>query len=98
MGAAVGVGQGMSQFASQAMGGAAVPPPLPQETQFFVFVNNQQLGGQTRNDIAAMLMKGVANGETLAWKPGMAQWDKISNIPELSDLLGTIPPPLPPMA
>ena len=73
-----------------------MPPPIPQETQFFVFVNNRQLGGQTRNDIAAMLMQGVANGETLAWKPGIAKWDRIANIPELAALLGTVPPPLPP--
>lgn len=97
MGAGIGVAQNMSQLASNTMGNiSATPPPLPQETQFFVYVNGQQLGGQTTRDIAAMLMKGIANGDTLAWKPGMAKWDKISAIPELANLLGMVPPPIPP--
>lgn len=97
IGAGVGVGQNFGQMASNTMGGIQnCPPPLPQEVTYFVYVKGQQLGGQTVQDITSMLIQGSINGDTLAWHAGMAKWDKISNIPELASILGTIPPPIPP--
>lgn len=96
IGAGVGVGQNMGQMASNTIGGIQnFPPPLPLGTTYFVYVNGQQLGGQTIQSITSMIMQGTINGDTLAWRTGMQKWDKISNIPELASLLGTIPPPIP---
>jgi hypothetical protein len=47
----------------------------------------------------AMLQKQAATGElsraTLVWKPGMAQWVKAGELPELGALFANTPPPVP---
>ncbi len=96
IGAGIGLGKTMGQIASNTMRGVQSRPPLPQEATFFLFVNGQQVGGQTIQTIKSMLIEGSINGETLAWRAGMSNWDKLSNIPELSSLLETVPPPISP--
>lgn len=97
LGAGVGVGQGIVDVHASAMKGMSeCPPPIPQETTYHLYVNGKQIGGQTIQSILSMITQGNVNGETLVWKAGMPQWDKLSNIPELSSLLGTVPPPIPP--
>ena len=73
----------------------APPPPMPnQELQFFVFLNGQQVGGQTIQRIKELINNGEINGETMVWRTGMAQWTKVSEVNELANLL---PPQVPPM-
>ena len=45
--------------------------------------------------LAAMMAQGTVDGNTLVWKPGMANWQPISAVPELAGLM-TTPPPVPP--
>ena len=41
-------------------------------------------------------VQGDVNGDTLVWTAGMAQWAKLSQVPELAKLLATqVPPPIP---
>ena len=98
IGAGVGVGQNFGQIAANTMGNVAqCPPPLPQETTYFVYVNGQRIGGQTIQDIANLILSGTATSDTLVWTQGLSAWIKISQIPELASLLGNCPPPLPNM-
>jgi hypothetical protein len=47
----------------------------------------------------ATLAKQASTGEltrmTLVWKPGMPQWVKAGELPELASLFANTPPPLP---
>lgn len=70
------------------------PPPIPQETTYYVYVNGQQIGGQTATQIASMRSQGIINDETLIWTVGMANWTPIKSVPSLS---ATCPPPMPPL-
>ena len=100
MGLGVGLGIG------KVMGGVAqdnlntnpnpqvVPPPLPQETTYFIYVNGQQMGGQTVSQIAAMKAQGLVNDDTLVWTAGMANWAPIKTVPALA---AACPPPAPPV-
>ena len=73
----------------------APPPPMPnQELQYFVFLNGQQVGGQTIQRIRELINNGDINGDTMVWRTGMAQWTKVSEVNELANLL---PPQVPPM-
>lgn len=103
MGIGVGMGFGsmMGGMAQQTMStnpaSAATPPPIPQETIWFVYINGQQIGGQTFSNLAAMKAQGQINENTLVWKPGMANWQTIASTPELASLMTPTPPPIPPI-
>jgi len=98
MGVGVGMGFGgaINAIAGQNLNtNPTAPPPLPQETTWFVYIGGQQHGGQTVANLAAMMAQGTIDGNTLVWKPGMAAWQAISAVPELASLM-TAPPPIPP--
>jgi len=47
----------------------------------------------------ATLQRQASTGEltrlTLVWKPGMAQWTRAGELPELAPIFANTPPPLP---
>ncbi|MFR9534800.1 MAG: SPFH domain-containing protein [Rikenellaceae bacterium] len=104
--AAGGMFNGMSQQTFSPMGnaaqgqpGGAVPPPILQ-SQFHIYVNNQQFGPMTINDIKPHVLTGQVTKETLVWKEGMANWAPAGQVAELSVLFNpgpAVPPPVPPM-
>lgn len=102
MGAGFGVGMGvgstMGNLASQYMNtNPSTPPPMPQEATYFIYLNGQQLSGQTIQNMQIYVQNGMMNGETLVWKAGMPQWMKASQLPELAVLFSQqTPPPIPP--
>lgn len=104
MGMGVGLGAGMS--VGSAVGNIARQymntnpqqvPPLPQSAPlYYLAINGQQVPNLTVDNIAAYIANGVANGATLAWTPGMANWQPISQIQDLAHLVNIpTPPPLP---
>lgn len=101
--ASMGVGVGLSSsFMSSAANVASVataaqhtPPPLPSSVLYHVYLNGQQISGQSIDSIASLIRNGSAKEDTLVWKPGMDNWKKISEVPELAGIIGSIPPPLP---
>lgn len=76
----------------------APPPPMPShEPTYFVFINGQQVGGQTIYNLRDLINKGDMDRETMVWKSGMPQWAKASDVPEIASLLSQqAPPMLPP--
>ena len=100
MGIGVGMGLGnvLGNVAGQQMNinPKPVPPPLPQETRYYVYVNGQQIPGQTASQIAQMKVQGTVNDETLIWTTGMANWTPIKDVPELASINPPQIPPIPP--
>ncbi|WP_299105612.1 SPFH domain-containing protein [uncultured Tenacibaculum sp.] len=76
-------------------GGGATPPPLPNQPQYFYAVNGQQAGPVNYEALKGLFAGGSINAETLVWKQGMANWASLQSVPELQNLLGSVPPPLP---
>lgn len=101
MGVGVGVGSGISSHLGNMVGNTinanpVMPPPLSQQTTYYVYLHGQQIAIQNINDIVQYIKYGTMNAETLVWKAGMPQWLPAIQIPELSGLfLGQTPPPLP---
>ena len=97
-GVGMGIGNVMGGMTGQTLNTnpnpQVVPPPLPQETTYFVYVNGQQIGGQTVSQIAAMKAQGLVNDDTLVWTAGMANWAPIKSVPALA---AACPPPVPPV-
>lgn len=97
-------GVGMGNVMGGAMTGAAqapqqpgaMPPPLPQQAQWYAAVNGQQAGPFDAAMIQQQIQQGNITPDTLAWKQGMANWTAASQIPDLAGFFGAMPPPLPP--
>ena len=99
IGAGIGIGSTMGNMTNQFMNtNPNTPPPLPQESTYFIFMNGQQLSGQTMQNMAVFIQNGMMNGDTLVWRQGIPQWVKASQVPELASLFNQqTPPPVPPM-
>lgn len=94
LGAGVGVGSTIGGIAGQMINtNPNTPPPI---SNYFVFVNGQQIPNQTKQMIMTMLQQGTINGDTLVWKTGMDNWLPLSQIPELANLVQQAPPPVNP--
>ena len=77
---------------------AAEPPPLPTEEQWYLGAGGQRQGPFDRAGLAAQANAGGLTANTLVWKAGMAQWTPAQQVPEVAQLLASIPPPLPPQS
>jgi membrane protease subunit (stomatin/prohibitin family) len=101
MGVLAGVGMGnvvtgaMQQATGDQQAPAAGPPPLPQE-QWYAGIGGKQVGPLTMEQLQNLIRQGQVNQDTLLWKQGLEGWKKARDIPEASNLFGTVPPPLPP--
>lgn len=94
VGAGVGVGSAIGQMASQMINTNPTTPPIP--TNYYIYLNGQQVANQTAQMIAALIAQRQVDGNTLVWAAGMPNWSPISNVPELAALLcQQTPPPVP---
>jgi membrane protease subunit (stomatin/prohibitin family) len=74
----------------------AGPPPLPDQGQWYLGVDGEREGPFDTAALAAQASAGRLTAGTLVWRSGMAQWTPAGQVPELGQLLASIPPPLPP--
>ncbi len=74
-----------------------VTPPPVQLVQYFIYVNNQQVGPIDMNQLPQYVQSGQLTPDTLVWKQGMAQW-AAAKTTELAQLFAqATPPPVPPV-
>ena len=76
-------------------GGAPVPPSMP-SVQYMVAINGQQYGPYNMQQMQRMAQSGQINAQVLVWAQGMPQWIAAGSVPELAQLFGATPPPMPP--
>jgi hypothetical protein len=72
------------------------PPPIPPALTFHAVINGQQAGPYDMNTLQQLVSQSQVTKETLVWRQGMANWIAIAQVPELNNLFGAVPPPLPP--
>jgi membrane protease subunit (stomatin/prohibitin family) len=84
-----------NQMANQMNQNNQAPPPLPTSVSFFVAQNGQQTGPFDLTTLKTMLSQGSFMRESLVWKQGMAAWTAASQVPELSAVFASVPPPIP---
>ncbi len=87
---------GMNQNQQQPQAAGAMPPPMPQAATYFAVVNGAQSGPFDMNVLKQMVGMGTFTKETLIWKDGMANWMSAGQVPEMVQVFGAAPPPLPP--
>ncbi|WP_272150945.1 SPFH domain-containing protein [Tenacibaculum aiptasiae] len=87
--------QTQSKTVNQPASSGATPPPLPSQAQYYYAANGQQAGPVNFEALKNLFAARSINAETLVWKQGMADWTSLQSVPELQNLLGSVPPPLP---
>jgi membrane protease subunit (stomatin/prohibitin family) len=108
----LGLGVGLGQQAAAAMSAATAtppaappaagpppptgPPPLPTAAPWFIGVGGQQVGPLDTAGLRSNIANRQLTGDTLVWREGMAAWTAAGTVPEIAQLLGQVPPPLPP--
>ena len=101
LGVGVGIGAQMGAMTNNVINTNLVtPPPLPQQQTYFIYVNGQQVGGQSVPMIQQLILQGTVTRDTLVWTQGMANWVAAAQVPALAELFVTPPPittpPVPP--
>ncbi len=92
-----GVGLAMSQqlvgsiHPQQQQSAQVAPPPPPQQTQWYITQNSQQLGPFALNQLT---QQGLTP-QTYVWHSGLSAWKQAAEVPELSSLMVSAPPPPP---
>ncbi|MCT4614300.1 MAG: SPFH domain-containing protein [Marinifilaceae bacterium] len=71
------------------------PPPIPPTLSFFAVINGQQAGPFDMNSLKQMVMQNQLTPDVLVWREGMASWTTAGQIPELNNIFGSVPPPIP---
>ncbi len=104
-GASEGIGMGMgfalankmSQSFTPASNNAtqSTPPPIPQQTQYFVALNGQQSGPFNLADLSNQIKSGTVTRQTLIWSQALVEWTKAGEVAELANSFSIMPPPLP---
>lgn len=98
LGAGVGVGKQLSQMAQQLDTNPVptTPPPLPVNNfQYYVATNGQQSGPMDYNTVVNHIQMNHLNADSLIWRLGMTEWEKIQMQPEFASIFNC-PPPIPP--
>ncbi len=104
-GASEGIGMGMGFALANKMGQSfapspnntiqSTPPPIPQQTQYFVALNGQQSGPFSLSDLTNQIKSGIITRQTLIWNQALVEWTKAGEIAELANSFSIMPPPLP---
>jgi len=67
--------------------------------QWFLAIGGHQVGPVSEEEVASSLKSGTADGKTLVFTAGMANWTPLEQVPQLARYLGggsAVPPPLVP--
>ena len=102
-GAAAGMGMGMGfgmakqmvETMSTSDAPGAAPPPVPQETLFYVASEGHQTGPFRKTELRAKVASGDVNPDTLVWRAGLEDWIAAGQLEEMAALFAQQPPPLP---
>ena len=88
----------MGQAMQQPQQAQTAPPPMPgASVSFIVAVNGQQYGPFNMQQLQQMVQNGQFTAQSYVWRQGMANWEMAGNVPELANLFGAVPPPMPPV-
>lgn len=62
------------------------PPPVQQESVYYLVVDKSQAGPFSQEDLVTLIKNSMLCPETLVWKAGMDNWKPAAQVPELNKL------------
>jgi membrane protease subunit (stomatin/prohibitin family) len=98
MGGVMGMGMGVAMAGQMGQAAQAAPPPVPgvAASAFFVAIAGRQAGPFDMAALQQQAAGGQVRPDSLVWRQGMSAWAPAAHVPELANLFGAVPPPLPP--
>lgn len=99
-GLSLGIAQQMVGMMNQYMQSMYVPGsiqamPKPLSSTYFVVIDNQQAGPLNDCELMQLIAEQKVTKDTLAWMPGMLDWQPIEQVPEILKIVALTPPSLP---
>lgn len=94
------VAQQMVRSMNQALQGTLIPGPhnafsaAPSHVYYLV-LDGKAAGPFTSVETSRLINEGRVGKETYVWRPGMAAWEKVANVPDVLRLVALAPPPFP---
>lgn len=70
--------------------------PIVPSPSFYIAINEKSAGPFTESELAKLIMNGQIDKNTLSWMPGMTEWKKVEDVPEILKIVALTPPPLNP--
>lgn len=67
-------------------GGPVTPPQIPQETVWYLVIDNAQAGPFNEEALKQIIQNNLIKPDTLVWKTGMPQWKPANSVPEVNKL------------
>lgn len=67
--------------------------PLP--TTIYVAIEGSSIGPLSESEFSQLVTNKTVTKDTLAWMPGMQNWQPIEKIPAILKIVALSPPPLP---
>ena len=71
----------------------SMPKPIPQV--YYVAIDGKQVGPLNDSEISQLISRQEITKDTLAWIPGMQDWQPIEQIPAILRIVALTPPVLP---
>lgn len=96
-GLSLAISQQMINSMNQSMKQMHIPGSImtmPAPNVIFVAIDEKPVGPLSECEFIRLLSSGKVTKETLAWIPGMANWQKIEDTPEILKIVALTPPPL----
>ena len=100
-GMGMAMAQQMVQIMNQSMRQMYVPgsmqsmPTNSQLQSLYVVVEGQSIGPLTESDFFHLVSDKRVNKNSLAWMPGMLNWQPIEQVPAILKIIALAPPPIP---
>lgn len=93
LGIGLSVARQMPDMISQSMQAAhpqmraqQTPPQIPQETLWYLVIDNAQAGPFNEGALKQIIQNNLIKPDTLVWKSGMRNWQPASSVPEVNKL------------
>lgn len=74
------------QAANPAAAPSPTPPQIPQETVWYLVVDNAQAGPFNEEALKQIIANNLIKPDTLVWKSGMPKWMPANSVPEVNKL------------
>lgn len=101
-GLGVGIAQQMVNSMNQALRNAPMPGAMGPAghvalpASYFFILDGKQAGPFSADQVPQLIGNGQVTRSTYAWRPGLAQWEAVENLPDVLRIVALVPPPFKP--
>jgi hypothetical protein len=97
-GLGLGVAQQLAASMNHALQNTSIPglqTPMVDaiQTHYHIMLDEKPAGPFTTAELARLITEGKVTKTSYVWRPGMVQWSRAENVPDVLKLVALTPPP-----